>query len=419
MPAACAIDFGTSNTTVALCANGTVTQLAVDPASPDPERMPTLLYFPPEGRPVFGAGAVKRWLDEERAGRLIQSIKRYLPSAGFEGTKVGGSMLGIESLIGAFLADIRKKVEDAAGEPVTRVLMGRPARFGTTPDRDALAQNRLFTAARAAGFRDIQFQVEPVAAARAFEQSLDRDALCLVGDLGGGTSDFTVIRLGPSRVGRDRTNDVLGVAGVDIAGNDFDARIVYRKVAPYLGLFAKYKVEHRMVEVPTTLHHAVTRWHSLCHARTEKNLRLLERLVRFGDDRPGLLRLQEMVEDDHGFYLFRAVEDAKVALSEGDDTTLSFHAGSLALDAPMTRAELDDAIGRDLRDLGETLDGLLADLALRPSDIDVVFLTGGSSRTLAVQALFRERFGERIVSRDVFTSIGYGLGIEAAERFGT
>ncbi|MDP2313601.1 MAG: Hsp70 family protein [Pseudomonadota bacterium] len=417
MPASCAIDFGTSNTTVALCQHGEVRQLAIDPASPEPERMPTLLYFPPEGPAVYGAGAVDAWLAEERQGRLIQSIKRYLPSSGFEGTLVGGTVMGIEALIGGFLAACKHQVDLAAGENVTRVILGRPAQFGTTPDRDKLAQDRLWTAARRAGFRDIGFQVEPVAAARSFERSLDRDVLCLVGDLGGGTSDFTVIKLGPGRIGTDRSGDVLGVAGVDIAGNDFDARIVYKKVAPYLGLFAKYKLEDRWVEVPTTLHHAVTRWHSLCHAKTDKNLRLLERMLRFGDDKPALARLQEMVVDDHGFHLFRAVEATKVALSDQLDTTLSFHAGSIALDAPMSRDELDAALALDIRELEKVLDGLLGRLELRPDDIDVVFLTGGTSRTLRVQRMFEERFPSRVVSRDVFTSIGYGLGIEAAERY--
>ncbi len=417
MPVACAIDFGTSNTTVALCQDGEVRQLAVDPFSPDPERMPTLLYFPPEGPPVYGARAVTAWLADERTGRLIQSIKRYLPSSGFDGTVVGGTVLGIEALIGGFLGAVKRAAEEAASEPVTRVLLGRPARFGDTPDRDKLAQDRLHTAARRAGFVDIGFQVEPVAAARAFERSLDRDVLCLVGDLGGGTSDFTVIRLGPGRIGTDRTGDVLGVAGVDIAGNDFDARIVYKKVAPHLGLFSKYKVEHNWVDVPTALHHAVTRWHSLCHAKTEKNLRLLDRMVRYGDDRAGLARLKEMVEDDHGFHLFRAVEGAKVALSEGPGAVLSFHAGSIALDAPITRDELDAAIALDVQLLEQCLDGLLGGLTLTPADIDVVFLTGGTSKTLRVQRMFEERFPGRVTSRDVFTSIGYGLGIEASERF--
>ncbi|MES2644567.1 MAG: Hsp70 family protein [Myxococcota bacterium] len=417
MPASCAIDFGTSNTTVALCQNGEVRQLAIDPSSPEPERMPTLLYFPPDGPAVYGAGAVDAWLADERTGRLIQAIKRYLPSSGFEGTLVGNTVMGIEALIGGFLAACKRRVDEEAGENVTRVILGRPAQFGTTPDRDKLAQDRLWTAARRAGFQEIGFQVEPVAAARSFERSLDRDVLCLVGDLGGGTSDFTVIRLGPGRIGTDRSKDVLGVAGIDIAGNDFDARIVYKKVAPYLGLFAKYKLEDRWVEVPTTLHHAVTRWHSLCHAKTDKNLRLLERMLRFGDDKPALARLQEMVVDDHGFHLFRAVESTKVALSEQLDTVLSFHAGSIELDAPMSRDELDAALALDIRELEKVLDGLLGRLSLRPDDIDVVFLTGGTSRTLRVQRMFEERFAGRVVSRDVFTSIGYGLGIEAAERY--
>jgi hypothetical chaperone protein len=298
------------------------------------------------------------------------------------------------------------------------VLLGRPARFGPTADRDQLAQDRLETAARRAGFRDIAFQVEPVAAARAFEQTLDRDVLCLVADLGGGTSDYTVIRLGPGRIGTDRAKDVLGVAGIDVAGNDFDARIVWRKVAPYLGLFAHYKVETRWVEVPTTLHHAVTRWHSLCHAANDKNFRLLDRMIRTGDDKPGLERLREMLEEDHGFHLFRAVEKAKIGISDADAAALNFHAGSIHLDANLDRAEFDDAIALDMKELERVLDEILASVGVRSDDIDVVFLTGGTSGTHRVRELFDTRFPGRVTSRDVFTSIGYGLGIEAAERFG-
>lgn len=419
MPAACAIDFGTSNTTVALVRDGRVTQLAIDPTNRDPSLMPTLMYFLPGEAPVYGTRAIAAYLENEREGRLIQSIKRYLPSGTFEGTAVGRSLLSLESLIGGFLKHLKRIVDDAAGEPVTRVLMGRPARFHAQDQYDALAEGRLRTAARLAGFERVEFQVEPVAAARAFEQTLDREVLCLVGDLGGGTTDYTVIRLGPGRVGKHpRLDDVLGVAGVDIAGNDFDARMVWRKVTPLLGVNAKYRIETRWIEVPTTLHHAVTRWHTLCHAATPKNFRLLDRMIRDGDDKPGLSRLRELIVDDHGYNLFRSVERAKIALSDADATRLSFHAGSIDLEEPVSRTDFDGYIADDMRKLERVLMGLLKSVGVTRDDIDVVFLTGGSSKIRRVQELFGSLF-PNVVSQDVFTSIGYGLGIEAAERFPT
>jgi hypothetical chaperone protein len=420
MPAACAIDFGTSNTTVALVKDGKVSQLPVDPTHRDPALMPTLMYFHAGNAPIYGSAAIRAYLENEREGRLIQAIKRYLPSNTFEGTSIGAEVLSLERLIGGFLKHIRAVAEKAAGEPVTRVLMGRPALFSPLADRDALAENRLRSAAQLAGFREIAFQVEPVAAARAFEQTLDHDVLCLVGDLGGGTSDFTVIRLGPGRAGSaSRAEDVLGVAGIDIAGNDFDARLVWGKVTPHLGVRSKILLETRWVDVPNTLHHAVTRWHTLCHAATPKNLRQLDTYIRTGDDKPGLRRLRELIADDHGYNLFRAIEATKIALSERTDTTLSFAGGSIALDESVSRGEFERYIGDDLTRLRRVMDELLAKVGIAPSDIDVVFLTGGTSKTLAVQRLFAETFGERVVSRDVFTSIGFGLGIEASERFAT
>jgi len=399
-----------------------VRPLQLDPGSRIDNTTPTLMFFPHERAPVYGSRAIEAYLENDMNGRFIQSIKRHLPSPGFMETEVGGRIQSIEELVAGFLEHLKRAADAAAGRPVDRVLMGRPARFHADDARDALAERRLESAALMAGFREVAFQIEPIAAARAFERQLDREVLCLVGDLGGGTSDFTVIRLGPERAGRvDRRADVLGVSGVAVAGNDFDARLVWKEVTPLFGRDARYRPAGRWVAVPTKLHYAMTRWHSLCFASTPQNLRELARVIRTSDDEVGLGRLETLLRDNLGYLLFQSVEAAKVGLSSADAADLTFDAGGSAhgdilFSRRVTRSAFEAAIEREVGAMAGCLDGLLDDLGLTPDDVGVVFLTGGSSRVPRVMEIFRRRFGDRIVDQDVFTSVGLGLGIEAGER---
>lgn len=419
MAVAAGIDFGTSNTAVTLWQDGRVRPVPVDLASVIADTIPTLLFFPPRGEPVFGSTAVTDYLATDMAGRLIQSIKRYLPSDTFQGTMLGGKLRSLEDLIGGFLLVCKRALDEAAGQPVERVLMGRPAVFHVDPARDALAQGRLERAAALAGFRQIQVQLEPIAAARAFERSLEQDTLCLIGDLGGGTSDFTLIRLGPGRVGRrDRRQDVLGSGGVDVAGNDIDARIIHTSVLPSFGYGSSYRPVTNLVPLPTFLHIAATRWHRLCvEAADPKNLSFLDRAIRTSDDPDGLTRFREFLARNYGYSLFRAVERTKIALSGEDHTRLRFREGSVDIDEALSRADLEQAIGRELGALGDCMDGLLGRLGVAHDAVGLVFLTGGTSQIPAVAELFERRFPGRIVARDAFTAVGLGLGLEAGERY--
>lgn len=419
MARACGIDFGTSNTAVSLWEDGQVRPVTVDLGASIPWTIPTLLFFPPSGAPSYGAAAIQDYVGHDMAGRLIQAIKRYLPSETFAGTTVGGRTRSLEELVSGFLLRCKEAVEREAGEPVTRVLLGRPAVFHTDPKRDALAQRRLEDGARMAGFQEIAFQLEPIAAARAFERGLAEDTLCFIGDLGGGTSDFTLIRLGPGRVGqRDRSADVLGSAGVDVGGNDIDARLIHAKVLPHFGFGCRWKPLTQWVPLPTSLHHAATRWHRLCvEAAEPRNLRWLAEAIPRSDDPEGLKRFRIFLARNAGYALFRSVEATKVALSGEDRTTLVFREVDLDLEEEVTRAELERAIAPELARLERCMDGLLERVGLGPESIGTVFLTGGTSLIPAVRALFEARFPGRILEPEAFTAVGLGLGVEAGERF--
>lgn len=420
MAVACGIDFGTSNTAVTLWEDGVVRAVPVDPGARISDTIPTLLYFPPAGAPSFGTQAISEYLASDMVGRLLQAIKRYLPSDTFTGTVLGGRTRTIEELVSGFLLICREALERQAGQPVRRVLLGRPAVFHEDPRRDALAETRLRKGAALAGFEEIEVQLEPIAAARSFERAMDRDALCLIGDLGGGTSDFTVIRLGPGRMGlRDRAADVLGSSGVSIAGNDVDARLIQIKVLPRFGYGSRWRPLKQWVPLPTHLHIAATRWHKLAlEASDPANLRWLDQALRSTDDAPGLKAFREFLHRNYGYLLFQVIEQAKVALSRGEETTIAFHEGGVDLDEHVTRAELEAAIGWELQKLGQCMDDLLRRLALGPDDIGAVFLTGGTSQIPSVRDLFEARFPGRILEPDAFTAVGQGLGVEAGERFG-
>ncbi|MCP4804864.1 MAG: Hsp70 family protein [Proteobacteria bacterium] len=417
--AACGLDFGTSNTALALVQGGASRPLVLDPGHSPPENIPTLLFFSEDHRQFYGSQAVDEYLERAMAGRFVQSIKRHLPSRAFTHTFVNGRAMDLSDLIAGFLEHLRLVAEAEAGEPVTRALMGRPAVFHEDASRDKLAQDRLEQAARMAGFEDVLFRYEPIAAARSFESELDREVLCLVGDLGGGTSDFTVMRLGPDRVGRpDRGQDVLGADGVNVAGNDFDAVLVKKKVLPRLGFHATWRPLGRPVPVPTRLHMAMTSWHALSFVNTAENLAELEGWIRSADDAVGLKRLHEILDWNLGFELFRAVEACKVELSKHDEGVLSFRAGKLAIEEPVFRHEFESAAKPLTDKLGACMDGLLTRLELERSDIGAVFLTGGTSLVPCVRRLFEERFPGRLLAKDVFTSVGHGLGVEVAEVWG-
>ena len=412
---ACGIDFGTSNSTITVARDsGEVIQVGLEGRE---GASPTLLYFGETPPPRFGEAAIRAYLEADMAGRLIQSVKRHLPAQRFDGTVVLGRLWSLEELVASYLIFLKVVAEEALGQPITSALMGRPARFHADDARDALAQQRLEAAARLAGFEQIAFQLEPIAAARRFERSLDGETLCLVGDFGGGTSDFTVIRLSPHRAGlRDRSEDVLGVAGVSVGGNDFDARLMLRHVLPHFGHLTEYRPLDQWMPIPPKLHLAVTRWHTACLAGTRANLDWLKQAMRTAQDRAGLARLHELLEEGWFYLLFQSVEATKVALSSQEEAPFRFHAGSIHIEDTVSRRDFEESIRDETQKLERCVDDLLAFRALRPEDIDAVFLTGGSSRVPAVRRLFSERFSGRIRELEALTSVGYGLGVEAGER---
>jgi hypothetical chaperone protein len=415
---ACGLDFGTSNSAVAL-PSGEV--LAVDAQADLPRLFRSVLFFPDDERETYaGAAAIARYLDDGE-GRFLQSIKTHLPSAAFTGTSIRGRTLKLEDLAALLLRTLRARAEAAAETRLDEVVLGRPAVFSADARLDALAEGRLRRAAELAGFARVRFLIEPIAAALAYEAQLRKNELVLVADFGAGTTDLTLMRLGPRlRAKPDRREDVVASTGVYVGGDKFDAAIMKHKLLRRFGAGTTYRVTGQRLPIPPHVINKLLSWHEMSFIRERATQELIEQMLRTSDDVPAIEALQDLVMHNLGYHLFRAIEEVKVQLSSQTEARLRFDEARIHLDVRVTRAELERFSTPLLRELSACVDRLFALAAARAeaaeSNIDAVFLTGGSSQIPAVRALFAERFGEaRLRSGDAFTSVAEGMGRAASQ----
>lgn len=423
------LDFGTTNSAIGWLGGDGSPVLARFPVPGEPEATPTfrsVLYCDRgEGgdgalRIAAGPQAIARYLAaEEKTGRLIQSLKSFLGSRLFAATSISGRSFRLEDLVAEILRPLREAAGRALGAPAERAVVGRPVRFvnASGPEDEALALSRLRAALHNAGFREVVFEYEPVAAAWHYERGLERDELILIGDFGGGTSDFSLLRVGPGvRSAGDRARALLGNDGVGLAGDAFDGRLVRHVVAPLLGRGAEFRsVFDRVLPIPSWIYGHLERWHHLSFLRGAKTLQLLLDLRREALEPEKLEALLHLVRHDLGFLLFRAVEQVKRELSEQEAGRFLFEHEDLRIDRDVTRAEFEAWIAPELAAIGACVDGLLRRARVPAGAVDRVFLTGGSSLVPAVRRLFEERFGaEKLRSGGELTSVASGLALRAA-----
>ncbi len=340
--------------------------------------------------------------------RLIMSMKSYLGQASFRETRLFGHPVTLEALVARFLAALTR----AAGIDPAAVaaMVGRPVRFaGDAPD-DALGAARLHAAFRQAGFRDVALALEPEAAGWRFMQRLREPATILVGDFGGGTSDFSVLRFEP---GAERPVRALGQAGVGIAGDQFDRRIIDRVVAPVLGCDSTYRIMGgQPLPVPAEWYSSLSRWHRLSLMRAPATLRSIREVMRTASAPDALAALLSFVEDQQGHSLYKAVGQAKTVLSTASSATFRFLHRALSIEREIGRAEFEDWIAPDLKQIDVAIAAALAASGVGEAAIDQVFLTGGTSLVPAVRQLFIRRFGEaRIAAGGQFVSVAEGLAL--------
>ncbi len=411
MRSAIGIDFGTTNSVVSrLRPDGSVETLV----HPTGAVFRSVLCFWAAGGGrighAAGPSAIETYLEAPFESRLVMSMKSYLAQRSFTETSIFGRRWTLEALIGLFLRALLEPFgPQIAG---ARIVVGRPVRFVGDLADHALGEQRLRAAFAAAGLPDVEVALEPAGAGHRFAQRLDRPATVLVADFGGGTSDFSLLRFDP---GPPRRVVPLGHAGVGVAGDAFDYRIMDRVVSPLLGKGDSYTVMGKPLPVPPAWYASFARWHLLSLMRAPKTLRDIAEVARTADHPERLHSLIRLIEDEAGYALYRAVSSAKAALSQAESATLSFSQAGFSLHAEISRADFERWIAPELARIGKAVEAALADARLRPDQVDRVFMTGGTSLVPAVRRLFDDRFGtDRVVAGGEFVSVAEGLALMAA-----
>jgi len=354
----CGLDFGTSNSTLALHLNG---RAFLCPLEGEATTLPSAVFYDFEDHSVrFGRDAIRTYV-EGAEGRLLRALKSVLGSALIEETTtIQRKRVAMRAIIGMFVRHLKRLADqqlDRMEKPgaLDSVVLGRPVRFVDDDDAgDRRAEAELVAAARAEGFRHVETQLEPIAAALAYEQTLEREELSLVVDLGGGTSDFVIARLSPERAKRvDRSTDILGRSGVHIGGTDFDRRLSIDKVMPHLGY--DVRLGEKSLPMPSHLFHDLATWHKIPFLYTPQNLSYLK-MVMPTADRPELIqRLLQVFVGRKGHQIAGEVETAKIALSEAVTTSLTLPVEP-SVSIAMARGDVEHAVDNDTRRLIETID---------------------------------------------------------------
>ncbi|MBD9576359.1 Hsp70 family protein [Pseudomonas sp. PDM23] len=410
------IDFGTSNSTVGWWRPDSEPLIALED---DKITLPSVIFFNvEERRPVYGRLALHEYL-EGYEGRLMRSLKSLLGSSLLKSeTTVLGSAMPFKDLLGLFIGELKKRAENVAGREFDSVVLGRPVFFvDDDPKADQEAQDTLVAVAQKLGFKDVSFQYEPLAAAFDYERSIEREELVLIVDIGGGTSDFSLVRLSPERREvADRQSDILATGGVHIGGTDFDKQLSIQGVMPLFGYGSKMKSDAFM---PTSYHLNLATWHTINAVYAQKSQLALQNMRYDIVDATGIDRLFKLIEQRAGHWLAMQVEASKIELSDTERRDIDLARIETGLVAELSRELFEGAIGPLLERVRGSITDLLHSADVDPARVDTVFFTGGSSGVPALrQSVAAMLPNARHVDGDRFGGIGNGLAIEAMKRYG-
>lgn len=412
-----AIDFGTSNSLLAAANSDHVhPPIPVDARASDPTVLRSILLYTQKGDCFSGTEALNEYIESGLQGRLMRSLKRFLPHREGITTVIGSRRLKLESLIAVILRTLRERANTYFDCDVTRVCLGRPARFSPEPELDQLAQDRLAAAARTAGFEQIDFCYEPVAAARDFQDELSSPKLVLIADLGGGTSDFSVVRMSATEF---HPEDVLATSGVSVAGDALDGAVMRHHIARHFGSEVRYRVPFGAndLRMPTPL------MEMLCSPATmsllqQRDVVTFLKGIRSGaltpEDREPVERLLSVAEDGLGFSIFEAIEAVKRALSGATEGEFRFDYPGMELRETLTRDAFERATQAPVSAILASLDEALDLAQVSAGQIDIVCLTGGTGYVPRIQHALATRFGaERLHRLKGFHSVVEGLAHHA------
>lgn len=412
------LDFGTTNSALAVMDGETVRVVNIDNMDPSKSTMRSVLFFEKHSKPLAGQLAIHQYVQLGlKDGRFLQSLKAFLSEPSFTDTNIFGKSFDIEDLIALILREIKTTAENRLKCQVDHVVMGRPVYFSDNPQNDKLAENRLRTASQRAGFKSIIFEFEPIAATLAFlkQMGTTTEQTVLMGDFGGGTSDFTVMQLRSDmpHTQEEKRKRVLSMGGVYIGGDTFDSRIMWEKLTPHFG--SKVLWTEQSLSMPLWIMHTLCEWHMIPFLKDRKTLELLRKIKCATSTPRPIENLEHLIMENRGFHIFQAIEKAKTELSTKQEARIIYSDKSLQIDEPISRSEFSNFIAGDMAKISSCVKQTLSGAAIRPEQVDKVLLTGGSSFVPAVRQFFADTFGEnKIVNLDAFTSVAHGLALSAS-----
>lgn len=405
----CGIDFGTSNTTMAVMDDNGHSSLV--PLEDGKLTIPTAIFFTEKNREIlFGRAAVKAYLDGQE-GRFMRSLKRVLGTSLMEGSVlINGTRTTFDVIISRFLSHIKSAAEQHLGATLTEVTMGRPVHFqDSDPSADERAESQLRAIAESVGFKNITFQYEPIAGALAHEKNVAGEQLALVIDIGGGTSDFSVIRLSSDyKRGRDRAQDILVNTGVRIGGNDCDKTINLDAAMPLLGMGTQFGDKN--LDMPLLMYYELSEWSKINWCYTPQNINAVRHLIREAHEPEKIIRLEMVLEDQLAHKILNVSEELKITLADalqanGDYSFIDHHCS-----IDMTQQQMNDLMVKTLAPVRQKMLDTLDQAKLKSTDISMIVLTGGSTGLPIFQHWIAKYFPHAdVLQDDKLGSVGLGL----------
>lgn len=413
-----AIDFGTSNSLAGAFHQGQRREaLELDPKAADPTLMRTLLYFPHADLCYYGAEAIEQYIEQDMEGRLFRSFKSHLPNQAYLGTLISNRILTLENMVGIFLLELKKRAEKHLGTSITKAVIGRPARYSMDDVANGFALHRMQKAAEFAGFKEVQFVPEPLAAAFDYRRHLTEEKLVLIGDFGGGTSDFTLIRLGPDTF---RTQDVLAIDGCPLAGDALDSVFMSHRLNEYFGAKARYRLplSDNVLTMPAGISQRLNHPAHIVHLKerdTYEFIREVKKCSISEKDKASIERLFVLMEDQQIFPFFERIENTKRELSEKAQSRFHFDYPGLEITETFTGSQFLSWSESVRENIFAGLERCLHSAGVKAEEIDLVCLTGGTAKVGFIRAEFEKRFGRhRLQTQSHFHSVLSGL-VESAK----
>lgn len=405
------IDFGTTNSAISII--DTTTNEIVKTFNES-----SLIYFPqPKERRgkhqyFVGKEAIEQYVTNKMHGRFMKSIKRVLPRSGFKETKVFGKKYTAEDLVSLILIYLKKKADDYVKTNVKRAVFGRPVVFDENPVKDQLAQDRLLKASKLAGFEEVAFQMEPIAAAFTYERLITKPKTVLVADLGGGTSDFTLMKLSPEKLNQiDRKDDIIEQGGIYIGGDNFDSAIMWHKGTHHFGRGLTYKDFDTVVDLPKSLYLNICSWEKMNFFDTLRLKNALDKFYYLTGNNPRFQNLRTLIKNNLGYSIFQSIEKAKIELSQKETVHFTYSNEGIDINEPISISQFsNEIVGSDVTKIQTYLEDFIAESDIEIHEIDTVFMTGGTSLVKPIQDFVINLFGEKTLeSGDNFNSVANGL----------